>query len=394
MDNMQKCDDLACAILRGECPPWPGSREDDFSAAFLLRSEYHGIQSLLDRQLHSARSVKPGWPQAVTDALRRAAAIQAIWEVRHQSILDKALVQLWDIGICPILFKGSALAYEYYPSPALRRRGDTDLIIQSDARMKVDAVLNSIGFECEADRGDLNSYQATYSLADPASFSHNLDVHWKISNSQVLSNLFSYEELASESRSLPALSSCAKAVGTIDALLLACMHRASHEQCPYSVNGIEYYGGDRLIWLYDIHLLVGALQSRDYNVFLERAERKGLGGVCLDGIERAHDRFNTSVPERLRDKLFRSRHSGRASRYLSSSVIHQYYLNLQAVEGPQNRLRFLVQLLFPSPKYMQRRYSHVKPDWLPWLYLRRAAIEAFKRVHRTLAAWRLGPSSK
>ena len=161
-----------------------------------------------------------------------------------------------------------------------------------------------------------------------------------------------------------------------------------HKQCAYITNDIEYYGGDRLIWLFDIHLLLGELRPSQYDTFLELTERKGLGGVCLEGIEHASAHFESLVPEKVREELCRLKHRGVATRYLNASVAHQYYLNFLAIEGATNKVCFLTQLFFPSQKYMRNMYSQVKPNWLPWLYLRRAAIEIFKRIYRTLAAKR------
>lgn len=389
MKQMLQIEELICATLRGEDPPWPGKGDAEFAAAFLVQAEYHGILALLDRRLQPARGIELGWPKAVVDACRRAAMMQAIWEIRHRDVLNQVLAKLSSIGVSPILFKGSAMAYDLYGLPFLRSRGDTDLIIPYHTRDQVGEALEFLGFSSELGaRGDLVSYQAVYSRADPVTCAHVLDLHWRINNSQVLSKLFSYEELNSEARSLPALGPDARAAGPVHALLLACMHRAGHKQTPYFVNDVAYYSGDRLIWLFDIHLLLGELRRSQFDAFLELAERKGLGGVCLEGIEHARARFHGFVPEDVYQALLRLRRTGAASHYLSGSVTYQYYLNFMAVEGAGKKVGFLAQLLFPPEKYMRHMYSQVKPNWLPWLYLRRAAIEVFNRFYRTLSAKR------
>jgi hypothetical protein len=212
-----------------------------------------------------------------------------------------------------------------------------------------------------------------------------LDLHWRVSNSQILSKLFSYEELQAETRLLPALGPAAIAVGPVHALLLACMHRAGHKQSPYFVGHNEHYGGDRLIWLYDIHLLLGKLTPSQWDSFCEIAEQKGLGGACREGIEQARACFHALIPESVCQALVHLSPAGAASRYLRGSVAYQYCANFLAVEGAENKLRFVPQLLFPPKKYMRQMYSQVKPNWLPWLYLRRAGIEILKRFRRTIA---------
>ncbi len=386
---MQTIEELICAALRGESPHWPEESDDELISSLLERSAYHGVQALLHQCLPTEQGFGLGWPKVVTDACRNAAVGQAMWEMRHQALLTQVFARLSNSGVRPILFKGTALAYDVYAFAYLRTRGDTDFIIPSDVRDRVGEALESCGFACELGvRGDLISHTADYSRTAPAIGSHQLDVHWRVSNSQVLSKLFSYEDLHTEARPLPALHPLALAAGPVHALLLACMHRAGHKQCPYFVDHIEHYGGDRLIWLYDVHLLLGQLSPSQYEAFLKLAERTGLGGACLEGIEQACACFGRSVPETIRNALVDLGSAEPVSRYLGGSTMYQYYANFRAVEGARNKLRFLVQLLLPPEKYMRQMYSQVTPRWLPWLYVRRVTIEIFKRLHRTIAARR------
>jgi hypothetical protein len=92
-----------------------------------------------------------------------------------------------------------------------------------------------------------------------------------------LAGLFSYEELRARAQPLPELAPQAFAACPVDALLLACMHRCGHKQAPYYVDGVAHYSGDRLIWLYDIHLLAVKLTSVEWHQFIDRATRKGNG---------------------------------------------------------------------------------------------------------------------
>jgi hypothetical protein len=108
-----------------------------------------------------------------------------------------------------------------------------------------------------------------------------------------LSRLFSYEELRQAALPLPGLSPHTLGAGKVHALLIACMHRAGHKQAPYFVDGVAHYSGDRLIWLYDIHLLAQALSPAQWNEFLRLARQKGLRAVCLEGIEQTRSRFAT-----------------------------------------------------------------------------------------------------
>ena len=143
---MQGIDELLCATLRGENPPWPEHGNDEFVDSFLERSAYHGVQALLYHFIADQAGVELGWPEVVLATCRQQATAQALWEMRHQYLLNQVLERLAAIGVHPILFKGTALAYDVYPAPFLRTRGDTDLLVPSDTRDRVAKALEALGF--------------------------------------------------------------------------------------------------------------------------------------------------------------------------------------------------------------------------------------------------------
>jgi hypothetical protein len=382
---MKREESLICAALRGENPEWPRDAGDAFVASFLERIAYHGVEGLLYKQVQVGQCLEQ-WPESVLITCRKTSITQAIWEVGHRFAIKQALIKLNDAGIAPIIFKGTALAYSVYVSPFLRRRGDTDLIVPFDRRDQAAKELEAAGFVCEDRlRGDLTSYQAPYTYIYQFMYPHTVDLHWRINNSQVLSNIITYQELWENRRALPALCPHAVAAGSVHALFLACMHRASHRQWPYFVGNKEYYGGDRLIWVYDIHLILREFDSISYNEFTALANRKGLTQICSEGLLEARDCFGTAIPEEVFQTFAVAGSDDMSSQYLGASVGKQYWLNFIAINGVVNKLKFIVQILFPPRRYMRSVYSRVRPRWLPWLYVRRALVEISKRLRRT--AW-------
>jgi hypothetical protein len=375
-------EELICAALRGENPYWTEQGNDGFASRFLEQSAYHGIQALLHSVL-VGQNGKRGWPEFVLRACHNQATAQAMWEMRHLHLLKKTLAQLSDVGAQAILFKGTALAYEIYSAPFLRPRGDTDLLVPSHMRDKVGLVLERIGFAAEP--SEMVGHQASYSWADSAAgMAHTLDLHWRIINSQFLSNLFSYEELRAKAHSLPPLNETAVAVSRVHALALACVHRAIHKQVPYYVDGHACYGGDRLIWLYDIHLLVELLTPSQQHEFLEVVERKGLRTICLEGIELAQARFHTAVPRVVHDALARPGPAEAAARYLNGSAARRLASDFLAVKGVRGKFSFLVKLFFPPESYMRQKYPMARRSWLPSLYVRRigSRLLAYSTIRR------------
>jgi hypothetical protein len=144
---------------------------------------------------------------------------------------------------------------------------------------------------------------------------------------------------------------------------------------------VAYYGGNRLIWLYDIQLLSKVLSPSQRNEFAELAEAKGLQETCLEGIERIRASFHTVVPE----AMWRACPSGTveaAARYLNGSASYRLYADFLAVEGVRNKFKFLAELLLPPASYMRQKYPQSNPSWLPWLYLHRAGSGFLKRFRK------------
>jgi hypothetical protein len=226
--------------------------------------------------------------------------------------------------------------------------------------------------------GDFISYQSSFTQIEAGGARHSLDLHWRINNSQLLARLFTYEELQARAQALPELSPHAFAAGSVDSLLLACLHRSGHKQAPYYVDDVAYYSGDRLIWFYDIHLLAQKLTPDEWHEFMDRATQKGLRAVCLEGLGLAQARFGTPLASEVIEALARPGHPESSAHYLESSAAQRLWLDFRAIDGWQGKLGFMSELLFPPASYMHQKYPDAGSGWLPWLYLRRATGGIFK----------------
>ncbi|VVM04626.1 hypothetical protein MAMC_00152 [Methylacidimicrobium cyclopophantes] len=377
-------DALICALLREETPAWPWEGDESFTARFLERSAYHGVQALVYHlwQNRMGKAAELGWPKRVLDACHEQAIAKAMWELRHRKLLKRVVAAFSELGVQPIFFKGTALAYDLYPAPFLRTRADTDLLVPPRKRDPVIRVLESLGFARRPNvSGDFITYEAEFGWMAPVSHQeHLLDLHWRINNSELLAQLFPHEEVCAAAQGLSALNADAVAVSRVYALLLACMHQAVHKQAPYYVDDVSYYGGDRLIWLYDIDCLLGNLSLHQYWEFVELAERKGLRRTCQRSIERAISLFHAVVPEEAYRVLARQGSQKSADRYLEASSLYRFCADFRAIPGIPNKLRFLGELFFPPESYMRSKYAGRKRAWLPWLYLRRAGTGLRKKL--------------
>jgi len=339
----------------------------------LVAADQHGVTALLAERLVGRAS------DEVCERLSESARRQAAWELGHRRVLLDALAVLESTGVEPILFKGTALAYSIYPNPVLRMRGDTDLIVPILERRRVTAALLAIGFECTAEASTgRNAYQSEFRRRGADDW-HALDVHWRINDSEVLAHLFTYDELRADAQPLPALAPHSLAASRVHALLLACMHRAVHRHSPYYLDGKPQLGGNRLIWLYDIHLLAHSFTNADWQAFLDTARAKGLLGICAEGLGIAVSCYGAPVPPDVQDQLDHVPKSEAASRYLCAGPLRQQWLDWLAVPGAQVKAQYLRQLVLPPADYMRSQQAD-GGGWLPWLYLRRALVGSWRRL--------------
>ncbi len=343
--------------------------------ALLAGAEQHGVTALLAAKFAGA----PASP--FVERLRALAREHAVWELGHRKALREALSSLAAAGIEPVLFKGTALAYSIYPNAALRLRGDTDLIVPWREREGFTQVMARCGFTpASASAAATIGYQTSFSRPTSEG-AHELDVHWRISDSEVLSRLFTYEELRADAVFLPALAPGARAASPVHALVLACVHRGSHRHNPYYVSGTPHSGGNRLIWLYDLHLLAESFTEREWRSVTDLARLKGLRGICLDGLAQARQCFATHIPDPVFAALAPDGVREPASDYLAADPWRQQWQDFRALPGIRHKVRHLRALLFPPAEYMRNKYADEPGQWLPWLYARRAFAGAWRRLN-------------
>ncbi|MES2937364.1 MAG: nucleotidyltransferase family protein [Pseudomonadota bacterium] len=371
-------DRFLSAALRGDAPEWPWDAGRAVTAAVMARIDLHGVSVLLHEN-GNPRS----WPDAIRAALRERGLAQGMWELRHQHLLGDTLQALRQADIRPVLLKGTALAYSLYRSPIQRTRADTDLLIAEQDRERCDQVLQAAGYRrAVAVSGEHVNYQATYTRELPGQ-THALDLHWRISNSELLAGLFTYEELRRTAEPLPRLGPDALGIDRISALLHACFHRSVHQHHPYHVDGIAHHEPNRLVWLKDIDLLVRSLTPDEWRQAGRQARDKGLGAVCLDGLGQARVQLHTPLPADTAS-VFAPAALEAPRRYLAAGPLEQQWLDFQALGTSQRKLKFLRELFFPPAAYM-RASSHSGRGPLAWLYLRRATkglVKGLTRRHR------------
>ena len=371
---------LLCAWLRGEAAAWPTAGDGDVEQ-FLFESRYHGVMALLYQQVIYFGE-KNICPRLVRETLKCATARATAQELIRRRAVEEVLAGLAERHIVPLLLKGTPLAYTIYPTAPLRSRSDTDLLIQKKDFQAASEAFERLGYEpANAVTGEFVSSQLSYSKHDDYGVSHSFDLHWRISNSYVFSETFSFDELWASSIAIAALGSHARGLGAEHALLLACMHRLTHRQAPYYVDGVAYYDSDRLIWLYDIHLLARAMTPNQWQRVIEVALEKGLQEICLDGLQAAANSLGSGVPAEVTRRL--SLRGSQRIKAVASFNVSPWRWELKGIWASRSwraGLKMLAEHLYPPSFYMLSKYRLTNRKLLPFYYLRRAVEGIWKRL--------------
>jgi hypothetical protein len=196
--------------------------------------------------------------------------------------------------------------------------------------------------------GTFVSHQRNYVRTDRLALQHDVDLHWKTANPVALCDLLPFDELWRGATRFPLADDVdARAPGACHAVLLACLHRASH-----------HYDSDDLLWLVDIHLLVERFTAAERADAIGVILRAGAGAICRRALQLARDRFGTRGAADLLDALTSSgsQSAELPSIYLRPDVSKADLLraDLATVPGIGKRVRLLKEHLFPPASYMLR----------------------------------------
>ena len=356
--------------LRGGSPRSP-SRAD--WPALLEAARHHGVLPLLADAASNA-----DWDQELIAEMRPAVAAEAALAMLRQAELRRVLAALAAAGVAPLVIKGAHLAFTCYRSPDRRPRLDTDLLIRERDKTALKKCLGAIGYEPVPHvTGEVAFSQFSYAHVDVHGTSHTLDVHWRIAIPKAFADRLGFDELRRDAANVAALGPHAFAPSPPLALLIACLHRTAHHGTS-----------DRLVWLYDIHLLAAMLSVGEWDVVVARAGETGLAPVVAAGLAHAAAQLGTVLPPGVLARL----HDGSAEpdpdvlMFLAGepSRIHIAASDWRRIHGLRRRLQFLREHLFPSPNYIRHRYGVSASAALPFLYAHRAVTGAVKWVRRPL----------
>jgi hypothetical protein len=276
----------------------------------------------------------------------------------------QVLTALQVAAIDVLVLKGTALAYWLYRQPAWRPRCDLDLLVmdRATAQCAVDA-LASLGYlpVAEVSTTEVAEFEVALERHTPTGQVYTVDLHWQLVNHASLTRGFGFDELWTQRIRVDALHPQAFGLCRMHALTHALLHR---------VTNMPQGQQDRLIWLYDIHLLASGASADEWQSFLRLCGEKRIATPCLDGLVATRAVFATTIPAAVEADL--RQRSGGESWQLGGTVDQGVMdrAHLGALGWP-DKLRWLRRKLFPPAEFMRYRYQAVGPISLCKAYLTR-----------------------
>ena len=373
-------DRFLAAALSQDDVAWPTHWGPDPAGTEVMRRiAYHGISGLLSNRLRALH----GWPLEVLARIRELSLAQAMWETRHRAVLAQLVGAFAEAGVRSLFLKGTGLAYDLYQNPAARARGDTDLLVARDQLQHARRVLTDLGFVVDPNVAGLSDdlhLQEIWRLDHPDESRHDIDVHWQVMNSFALSQIIGVEACFASAIALPRLARRALTLDHVTMLVHTALHKATHLVSPYFSDGQAYYGGDRLIWSYDIHLLAQAFSENDWTHLLRVARKDGIAEVCLAALVCARDGLGTPVPGEVLDDLQAAVPEDRQSGFLlRSGQLGRAWRDLHALAGWRSRAAYIHSRVLPPQAFVRAKYPELAGRPLFVLYLRRVMNLVRKR---------------
>lgn len=362
-------------VLGGRTPanPCPDLDEENIDR-FLVFLASHGIQVLLLDALeqHDKTRLLPDEVIGKLVVARRVGSMSEIYRLKHlQNILEK----FNKYGIQSLVLKGAALAYDLYPQACQRPRVDTDILIRPDDRERVETALFEAGLEKSVSvGGDFISHQSMFSELKN-DIRHIYDIHWKISNRNAYVGRFGFEDLYQRCTRLTKIAPFACCLNRVDALLHAVVHYYGHFPADR----------DRLVWIYDMHLLVSDFGGEEWNALIQRSAILQLDPLCYEALELCKKTFGSPVPE---DVVAHFMNSGvQLSPIEQARISGEKWARIDqfksdwSVLDTRQRYRLVMEYLFPPAEFILKQNHSTNKVLLPWFYTKRIITGGARVIH-------------
>jgi len=311
---------------------------------------------------------RTGWPAGVPDAVRDDLEAACYGTAARNALLYDELLRLLEIlsrspPIPAVLLKGVALAVTLYPDPALRPLSDVDLLVPPHRVDGAVARLKAQGYRehSPAMAPGLNRLVGHHvALESGDAVPLRVEIHWTLvagERHHHAPDVAWFWDQTEEWKVDDPLPSVFQLTPTAHLLYLAAHLMLQH-------------GGARarLLWFYDLHLLIEREAGRiRWGELAQRAREFHWSAALLAALNGARERFGTPLPEGFPALLTTERDAlaARLARRWAAPLQTRATAVWNAASSLDRsaRLRLMLGVLLPSPAYVRYRYRPC-PAWL------------------------------
>jgi hypothetical protein len=285
----------------------------------------------------------------------------------------KTLQALNKNGIEVVVLKGFALAYQLYTTSTERPKTDIDILIHEPDQTALQAVFEDLGFHNP--RGwQPKAIINQFSMKKQLSMGLNVyfDIHLKITNDKRIEQIMTYQELitSANTQAIDGILLVDRPLALIHAVVHLLHHRAAGDLV-------------KLIWHYDIYLLVNTFNSAEAEKLLILADQKKLSKVLLYCIGLTQEYFDSEQIRALTIKLTATNLDDRYDYLmLNESGFKGSWGQIRATKGILKKMNFIRETLLPPVAEIHIKYGTNSQTPLAYLYLKRiysGCLKAFKR---------------
>lgn len=285
--------------------------------------------------------------------------------------LKQALEAITAVGIPVMVLKGADIATTFYPRPELRHFGDIDLMVRPEDLTATLAIFEQLGYSYhqEYQFEAISKQRVAFVYVKKVAVGHILfEIHTS-PHSNEMGISFDPVQLWERARPITIAGVNVLGLGLEDLLIYLCWHYRSH-----------FF--DRLIWLYDIAIvLLRCADDLDWALVRRLARKQGLLSTVYYSMLLCELTFHISIQQNAEIELCKPPGfihwlilcivGGDLSSVLYRTA-HEKRKLLQRlmVDDPYSLWKMLLRVVFPSPTHLGRIYMERSrlPLRLFWLY--------------------------
>ena len=269
------------------------SGEDPFTWWDLIdAASYHGVLNLLDWSLVPDVDI----PRPAHEAAQQRLAVQHIWHGHLMSGLRNAVSALAAAGVPVCAVKGPVLAERLYPAPEARHCLDLDLLVRPE----------------DFDRAVETLTQVGYKTGDPLTISYlrRYSHHLELSGTGLAPIELHFRAYAGFGAELPAEVLFDRAAPFRLSDKISVVTPSPEDEFVYLSVHAAGHSFIRLVWLYDLKLLLRHYPQLDWERVAATAQRFGVIGPVAYGTQLLQWWLGVplpNLPKGLRHRTVRSK---------------------------------------------------------------------------------------